>query len=142
MVRIGKTNCEFASSLDVFPTLCAAAGIELTEQIPLDGTNLIPYLSGKANGVPHESLFWSNGPNIAVRSGDWKLIQSHQNVWLFDLSEDLGEQHNLAKSHPEKVKELQQAYRQWRSGMEKPAWPSKPRRRKVQVDGMTYEMNI
>jgi arylsulfatase A-like enzyme len=131
-----------ASSLDVFPTLCAAAGIELTEQIPLDGTNLIPYLSRKANGAPHESLFWSNGPNIAVRSGNWKLIQSHQNVWLFDLVEDLGEKNNLAKSHPEKVKELQQAYRRWRSGMAKPAWPSKPRRNKVQVDGMTYEMNI
>ena len=138
----GSVFEETTSSLDVFSTVCAAAGIELPETIPQDGVNLLPFLTGERSGAPHESLFWSNGPNIAVRSGDWKLVQSHEHVWLFDLSEDLGEQNNLAPSRPHKVERLQQAYRQWRSGMKSPAWPSKPQRRKIPVDQMVYELNI
>lgn len=130
------------SSLDVFPTVCAAAGIEVPEAIELDGVDLLPFLATGKAGVPHQSLFWSNGPNIAARVGDWKLIKSHQHVWLFDLSHDLGETKNLAKSRPEKVEQLEQAYRNWRQQMKPPAWPSKPNRRKVPIDGMVYEMNI
>jgi len=130
------------SSLDVFPTVCAAAGIELPAEIELDGVDLIPYLTGKNSVAPHESLFWSNGPNIAVRHGNWKLVKSHDHVWLFDLSEDLGETNNLAKSRPEIVDQLEQAYRGWRAEMKPPAWPSKPNRRKVPVDDMVYELNI
>jgi arylsulfatase A-like enzyme len=130
------------SSLDMFPTACAAAGIQLPDEIQLDGKNLIPYVSGEASGSPHESLYWSNGPNIAVRSGDWKLVKSHDHVWLFDLSQDLGEENNLAKSRPEVVEQLEKEHGRWSSQMAKPAWPSKPNRRKVPVDDMVYEMNI
>ena len=130
------------SSLDVFPTACAAAGIDVPNGLKLDGTDLIPFLSGKSEGSPHESLYWSNGPNVAVRSGDWKLVKSYDNVWLFDLARDLGENHNLAKSRPEMVEKLEQELVQWQSQMSKPAWPSKPDRRKTSVDGMMYETNI
>ena len=60
---------EMTSSLDVFPTVCAAAGIELPVGVELDGVNLLPFLAGKADGAPHEVLFWSNGPNVAIRKG-------------------------------------------------------------------------
>ena len=75
-------------------------------------------------------------------SGDWKLVKSHQHVWLFDLSHDLSEKNNLAKSRPEIVEQLEEEHERWSSQMAKPAWPSKPNRRKVPVDGMVYEMNI
>jgi len=130
------------SSLDVFPTACSAAGIDLPDAVELDGVNLLPFLSGKAYGAPHETLFWSNGPNVAIRKGHWKLVKSYDNVWLFDLSQDLGEENNLAKDNPEIVEQLEKDLQQWKSQMAKPAWPSKPQRRKVPIDGMTYELNI
>ena len=130
------------SSLDVFPTACAAAGIDLPDAVKLDGVDLLPYLSGKVDGTPHATLFWSNGPNVAVRKGHWKLVKSYDSVWLFDLSQDLGEKNNLAKTNPEIVDQLEQELQQWKSQMAKPAWPSKPQRRKVLIDGMTYEQNI
>ena len=130
------------SSLDVFPTACAAAGIDLPDAVQLDGVDLLPFLSGKVDGAPHETLFWSNGPNVAVRQGDWKLVKSYDNLWLFDLSQDLGEQHNLAKTHPDVVRQLEEELRRWKSQMAQPAWPSKPQRRKVLIDGMIYELNI
>ena len=38
--------------------------------------------------------------------------------------------------------QLEADLQQWKSQMAKPAWPSKPQRRKVPIDGMTYELNI
>lgn len=130
------------STLDLFPTICAAAGIKVPAGIHLDGVDLTPFVNGHSAGAPHETLFWSNGPNIAVRQGNWKLVKSYDNTWLFDLAGDIGESKNLADSNPEIVERLEKAYQKWRSQMSKPAWPSKPNRRKVEVDGLEYEMNI
>lgn len=130
------------STLDLFPTICATAGIKVPAEIKLDGVDLTPFVNGQSTGTPHETLFWSNGPNIAVRQGNWKLVKSYDNTWLFDLASDIGESRNLANSKSKIVEQLKQAYQEWRSQMSKPAWPSKPNRRKVEVDGLIYEMNI
>jgi arylsulfatase A-like enzyme len=130
------------STLDLFPTMCSVAGIELPAEIKLDGVDLTPFIKGKISGLPHDTLFWSNGPNSAVRHGDWKLIKSYDNTWLFNLASDIGESKNLAKSEPEIVEQLEALYHKWRSHMVEPAWPSKPNRRKVEVDGLQYELNI
>jgi len=130
------------SALDVFPTICAAAGIPLPDDLPLDGVDLTPFLRGRAEGSPHETLFWSNGPNRAVRHHQWKLVKSRNSTWLFDLSADTGEKINLADTHPQKIRELETLLEAWQQEMLPPAWPSKPRRRKVTVDGQTYELNI
>ena len=131
-----------ASTLDLFPTICGAAGINIPPKINLDGIDLSPFIKGLVSGSPHDTLFWSNGPNIAVRHGDWKLVKSYDNTWLFNLASDIGESNNLAKTKPEIVEQLETLYHAWRSQMSEPAWPSKPNRRKVEVDGMLYELNI
>ena len=130
------------STLDLFPTICALAGIKVPNDIHLDGVDLTPFVNGQTTGAPHETLFWSNGPNIAVRKGNWKLVKSYDNAWLFDLDNDIGESRNLANTKPELVEKLEKACQKWRSQMSKPAWPSKPNRRKVEVDGLIYEINI
>jgi arylsulfatase A-like enzyme len=130
------------SSLDIFPTVCGAAGIHLPGTFKLDGVDLIPFLEGKTEEFPHDTLYWSNGPNIAIRRGDWKLIKSHENTWLYNLRDDLGEMTNLAASHPERVAELEKVHARWRSQMAKPAWPSKPKRRTIPIDDLFYEQNI
>ena len=131
-----------SSSLDIFPTVCAAAGISLPEDISLDGTDLIPYLTGNKSGAPHDTLFWSNGPNKAVRHQQWKLIQSSDSQWLFDLSADIGETKNLVGTHPEQLEKLEALLKSWHQQMRRPAWPSKPNRRKIEIDGLIYELNI
>lgn len=131
-----------ASTLDLFPTICGTAGINIPPKINLDGIDLSPFIKGQVSGSPRDALFWSNGPNIAVRHGDWKLIKSYDNTWLFNLANDIGESNNLVKTKPEIVEQLETLYHDWRSQMSEPAWPSKPNRRKVEVDGMLYELNI
>ena len=130
------------SSLDVFPTTCAAAGIRLPSELKLDGVDLLPFLRGEEKAAPHEALFWSNGPNKAARVGQWKLIKTRGHTWLFDLENDIGETVNLVKKRPQILEKIENMLREWQSQMKPPAWPSKPNRRKVNIDGVPYELNI
>ena len=72
-------------SLDLFATAAAAAGVAPTR--PLDGVDLLPFLTGEAGGEPHAGgLFWRYGANVpdgfamgpgflVVRAGEWKLVR-------------------------------------------------------------------
>ena len=73
-IPVGQTLDFPAISLDIFPTVLAAAGIEKSPGKPLDGVNLIPYLTGAKQGRPHETLYWKSGSRWAVRHGDLKLV--------------------------------------------------------------------
>jgi arylsulfatase A-like enzyme len=138
----GKVFKGITSSLDIFPTLSAAAGIDLPDALALDGVNILPFLKGEKKGNPHRTLFWSNGPNKAMRMGKWKLVKSGAYAWLFDLSKDLGETNNLADEKPEVLDILQGALEEWLGEMAPPAWPSKDRRREFEIDGAIYQLNI
>ena len=74
-----QENTQFdglASSLDIFATAAAAAGINTNSLAkPLDGVNLIPYLTQERQGNPHEKLFWRKDQMAAVRCGNYKLIR-------------------------------------------------------------------
>ena len=52
----------------------------------------------------------------AVRAGDWKLIEFFEDgkQELYNLKDDIGEEHNLAKENPDKVKELHAKLVAWR----------------------------
>lgn len=137
-----QIRSEMASTLDLFPTICTVAGIQPPADLHLDGANLIPALSENQNKPLHDALFWRNGTNRAVRAGDWKLVQADDHVWLFDLSTDVGETHNLAGKRPEVVGELKRLLSVWESELRAPAWPHRPNVRSVDVDGIAYKIQI
>jgi arylsulfatase A-like enzyme len=110
-------------SLDFLPTALAAAGTTVSKEVALDGVNLLPYLKGENSGAPHDSLFWRFGRQMAVRSGDWKLVRSReQPTQLFNLAKDIGEKTDLATSEPEVAKRLQAAFEEWDSKNVAPLW--------------------
>jgi arylsulfatase A-like enzyme len=69
----GRVDDRSVIALDIHPTALAAAGITAPPEKPLDGVNLLPFLDGTRQEVPHEFLFWRFGNQMAVRKGDWKL---------------------------------------------------------------------
>ena len=113
VVKNGSVCDGATSALDLFPTFSRVAGATLPPTVPTDGVDLTDWLGGKRTDSPHESLFWRNGPNKAMRKGKWKLIEVPGHVWLFDLSTDIGERMNRATEYPEVVEELQDDFRQW-----------------------------
>ncbi len=110
-------------SLDILPTILAAAGTTATTSARLDGVDLAPYLSGANDGAPHESLFWRYGRAFAVRSGDWKLVGLHGGLpRLYNLVQDVSEKNDLAAARPEKVRTLQAEWDAWNRENVAPKW--------------------
>ncbi|VDC27338.1 choline-sulfatase [Pseudogemmobacter humi] len=88
------------STIDVTPTLCALAGIDMSEVMPwTDGVNLLPVAAGEARGpVPMEyAAEGSVTPLVALRDGAWKYTRCAADPeQLFDLAHDPAERVNLA----------------------------------------------
>ncbi len=138
-IPAGQVVDGVAASMDVFPTLLAAAGADAA-RYELDGSDLLPLLAEGAPS-PHEArnLFWEMGRQTAVRRGPWKLVlggevaegqSAEEAAHLSDLTLDPGEQHNLATERPAVLAELEEAARTWRAGIEE-RWQSQwlPRQR-------------
>jgi arylsulfatase A-like enzyme len=55
-------------------------------------------------------------PAGAVRSGQWKLVEHYEDgrVELYDLSNDVGEEHDLAAREPERAQGLKERLAVWR----------------------------
>ncbi len=131
-------------SLDVSATALAVAGAMPSANAPLDGVNLVPFFDGQTKRAPHEFLFWRFGQQMAVRSGDWKLVRPSLGTgeyeaiaakpMLFNLKNDPGERTDLAAQHPEKARELQAAWDRWNAELSPPRWPATLKGKKFAVE--------
>jgi arylsulfatase A-like enzyme len=128
----GAVYREMIMGFDCHATALAAAGVPLPTDKPLDGVNLLPFLTGKQTGRPHDQLFWRAGEKHAARVGDWKLVQERGGeAQLFNLKDDIGEKTDLAAKEPAKLKELQAAYAAW----DKQMMPAQWRRQDSRTEG-------
>ncbi len=96
-------------SPDLVMACAALAGVELPEDIVFDGLDPLPLLT-QAAPSSHESFYFEYRQHTALRKGDWKIVRARpEQAWqLFHLEEDQQESRNLAKEHPEKVRQLQE----------------------------------
>ena len=120
-VEPGTVNDTVVSSVDYYPTLLEAAGLEPKPGQILDGVSIMPALTGKGE-VAREAIFshyphyvpaTSNVPSTSVRCGDLKLYRFYcdnddqtDRFELYNLAKDIGETKNLASERPEDVKRL------------------------------------
>lgn len=133
----GKKYEQPVIQLDILPTALAAAGVKAADEDRLDGVNLIPYAKGENTAAPHDSLYWRFGAQLAIRSGDWKLVKSIdgglnaaarfnpptlEGAWLVNLKNDPGEEKNLASQEPDIVKKLSAQWEAWNKELAPPAW--------------------
>ncbi len=104
-VEPGTTTTFQALSMDLCPTICEVAGVEIEH--PIDGRSILPTLLGQEQKPLREYAFFRRregnaryqGKTIeAVRWGDWKLLQNSpfQPIELYNLKTDPREQNDLA----------------------------------------------
>lgn len=126
----GHTFDQPVISLDVFPTALAAAGAKRDPKLPpLDGVDLVPFLTGEKTTAPHARLFWrmDAGAAFAVREGKWKWFRTYDNApQLYDLADDPGEKTDLAAKHPDVAARLAAASTEWNRGLVAPVWVNNP----------------
>jgi arylsulfatase A-like enzyme len=126
----GRTVHDIGSHLDILPTFCNIADAPPPVGLPLDGRDILPAItSGKS--APRGPLFWSAGGQLAVRRGQWKLVergnladgtpharmQGDDVLFLSNLDEDPGESKNLRHQQPALTDELASLAHQWREEM-------------------------
>jgi len=108
------------ATMDLLPTFCALAGVDLPAGRVLDGYDLSHVLKGKGNS-PRQTVFYYLGTEVwAVRHGNYKMhlktvepaygegktVTAHDPPLLFDLAADLGERNNVAAAHAEVLEQL------------------------------------
>jgi len=112
-VQPGTVSSEPVNGTDVLPTLCALAGATVPKDRPIDGTSILPILRGQKlrRRLP---LYWrydraiSKPFTVAMRQGDWKILADEEmtKFELYNLSEDIAEQNNLADKRPDRLEAM------------------------------------
>ncbi len=125
------------SNIDFYPSLLEVIGIDKPDSVELDGQSLLPLFYGNNSFDAERPLFWHfpiylqsvsfqnkdgrdryfrTRPGSVVRIGKWKLHEYFEDgtIELYDLSNDPGENNNLAEGNPEIVNKLYQSLLEWR----------------------------
>ena len=102
-IRRGTCSDRVALTMDLFPTICEAAGASIAHLI--DGRSILPTLLGKSQPAEDRFLFWVRREGghyggrayYAARYGDYKLVQNSpfEPMQLFNLKDDPQEQKPL-----------------------------------------------
>jgi len=119
-IRPAARSDRVALTMDILPTVLAAAGVKLAHEI--DGESFLPTLLGQRQAASKRDLFFTRreggrkfgkeGYYIeCIRRGSWKLFRGKPEgeLELYDLADDPLEKTDRAKSHPEKFRELKTA---------------------------------
>jgi arylsulfatase len=112
-IKPGTKNNLICATWDVMPTLCEITNTKIPGNI--DGISLLPALSGnQEKQEQHPFLYWEfpqYGGQQAVRLGKWKavrfdMLKGNRKIKLFDLDNDLQEQHDVAAQHPDIIEKI------------------------------------
>jgi arylsulfatase A-like enzyme len=128
-IKPGSTNHTPITSVDLYPTLVEISGATAPADYPLDGVSYAPILLAARDTLGRDSIYWHfpgylgagagqwrTKPVGAVRCGDWKLMEFFEDgrLELYNLKDDIGEEHNRAGDMPDKAKELHAKLAAWR----------------------------
>ncbi|MHC4323932.1 MAG: sulfatase/phosphatase domain-containing protein, partial [Planctomycetota bacterium] len=101
-----RSDC-VAMTMDLYPTICEAAGAMIAHQI--DGRSILPTLLGKSQPAEDRFLFWVRREGggyggrayYAARYGDYKLVQNtpFEPMQLYNLKDDPREQKPLGNKN-------------------------------------------
>ena len=123
------------SAVDLLPTFCELAGVELPESYRPDGVSQVKALTGKSRDpLRLKPLFWKmNAPyparkdkpdhwvSYAVVHKNWKLVSSKDSsyVELYDIVKDPLETNDLKDKHADVTQQLISKIENWKTTLPK-----------------------
>jgi N-acetylgalactosamine-6-sulfatase len=119
------------SAVDLLPTFCSLAGIELPDGYHSDGQDMSQVFSGKSvqrdrpllwDWTATQSGYTSNkSPGLGLRSGKWKFLMnpdgSRQELYDFEADPQCMELDNLADRYPDEVKRFSKIVREFKASI-------------------------
>jgi arylsulfatase A-like enzyme len=104
-IEPGTSIDAILSTLDYFPTIQNVVGYKMPDARPIDGEDILPVLTGKAQKRTRSIPFrYSGGKSSLVKDGYKFMLPSRE---LYDLSKDRPEEKNLLEAMPEKASEME-----------------------------------
>jgi arylsulfatase A-like enzyme len=125
----GTLSHEPIVTQDLYPTLLAQAGLDRPKGHVLDGIDISANLADPAKSLPGRALYWYHSnysfagrAGMAMREGDWKFCYYFENdeEEMFNLAEDIGEEHNLVATQPERAKRMRARLDAWAKARKAP----------------------
>lgn len=123
-VERNSTSESLVTGTDFYPTLLEMLDLPAVPDQHVDGRSFVAALKGHDYDrgpiywhFPHYSNHGFQSPGGAIRLGRYKLLEYYENqtIQLYDLENDIGEHHDLAKSKPGIAKKLQRMLHDWRT---------------------------
>ncbi|MEN9404395.1 MAG: hypothetical protein RL091_3098 [Verrucomicrobiota bacterium] len=107
-IPAGRESGVLLGLVDLLPTLASLACTKLPSGAAPDGVDLHSALLLEAGAPGRDQLVLQNNRQapLALRKGDWKLIETPSRPELYNLRADPGEAHDLAAAEPDRVKAL------------------------------------
>jgi arylsulfatase len=105
--------------IDIMATCADLAGARRPqlfggERVPVwEGASLRPAFTGEPLGRK-APLYWEHEGNRAIRDARWKLVAKENQPWeLYDIEADRTEQHDLAATDPQRVRQMAAEWDAW-----------------------------
>jgi arylsulfatase len=123
----GAVRHQYHHAIDIVPTILECIGLEFPktlnghEQVPLPGHSMRYSFDAADAPTPKERQYYAMLGTRGIWEKGWKAVTVHgptsgighfdEDEWqLFHTEEDRSEAHDLAKEHPEKLKQLIDAW--------------------------------
>jgi arylsulfatase A-like enzyme len=106
---------QVAITMDWTATILAVTNTKPNSNLPLDGINIMPFISGARRPVAR-TFYWrvfQRNQQKAIRDGYWKYLKDEQGEYLFDLFYDPGEKKDQKQTEPQIFETLRQKYAEW-----------------------------
>lgn len=117
-VKAGQITHQTGHIIDIAPTLLEATKTHFPKNLgaikpqPLQGYSLMPVLKGEQREEPPFFISGHTERFRMYREKNWKIVKLNGEKWeLYNLENDPTEITNLADKYPEKVKQLELAYK-------------------------------
>jgi len=128
-IPAGRTVRALAATMDLYSTALALAGAQRPADRVVDGVDLMPVLTGRAEQARSSVVYYRDTQLYAIRKGPWKAhfvtrpaygpepARPHDPPLLFHLDQDPSERHDLAAQHPEVIADLRAEIERHRAGV-------------------------
>jgi arylsulfatase A-like enzyme len=130
VIKPNQVITSMASTMDLYTTIINLAKGKVPTDRIVDGKDIMPLLTNKAQSVSDELFYYHLSNLVAVRKGAWKLhikgaktgqinVTDLEQPLLYNLETDPSEQYDLSKDNPEVVKDLKAAIEKHLATVEK-----------------------
>jgi arylsulfatase A-like enzyme len=104
-IRAGMSLTQVTGAIDLLPSLCDLAGVQMSSSKPLDGRSFRSLLLEKKAEWEPRLFFAVKGNQVSVRTQRFRLDAAGQ---LFDITVDRGQRNDVSASHPKLTEQLRQ----------------------------------